>query len=247
MSGFKKILSLSLVIHLMGLFPGACLAASYTVEEGTPLRLRLDQTINSSKNKEGDRVDFKVIEDVMALDGKTVLIKAGTPAWGTIVEANKRGRIGGKGELALQVVGTKAVNGKVVPLRASITREGQSKIGTVVALSLFVSPLFLFMRGRDAKVLAGAEISAYVDRNTQVEIATSPPSDSPDNASVGTTAGSVLPPQIVNDRTVPSYLEKYVEQQTPENETLQALEALRNQGLLSQEEYEAKRQLLLKK
>jgi hypothetical protein len=248
MGGKKRALSVLLAINLMGIFPGVGLAETYSVDEGTPVRLALTQTVNSSKNKEGDRVEFKIIDDILALDGRTVLIEAGTIAWGSISEATKRGRIGNKGELALQVIGTKAVNGATIPLRASISREGQNKLGTVVALSVLISPLFLFMRGKDAKILAGTELSAYVDRSTPVELAVKPSKVVPVNSSVDQVVMTEKRTATVGNASVPSYLQKYVEQDaSTNNETLQALDSLLKQGLLSQEEYQAKKQILLQK
>ncbi len=214
----------------MGLFfPMHASAVPYPLDEGTPIRLRLAETVKSSKSREGDKVKLKVVEDVFATDGKTILIQAGTEAWGSVVEVEKRGRLGNKGTLALMIEGTRAVNGRTVPLRASINREGQSKLGTVVALSLIVTPLFLFMRGKDAKILAGTELSAYIDRDTVVDL---PESTSPARQ-VATDSASL---------SVPGYLLPFVETDdtSKQRDALKALNELKAQGLLSGEEYEAK-------
>jgi hypothetical protein len=150
--------------------PCASLADSFVLSEGTPVRLKLTQTLTSSKNKEGDPIHLKVIDDILDTEGETVLIQAGSDAWGTISEAIKKGRMGGKGELALTIDGAKAINQATVPLRATISREGHTKLGTVVALSVLVTPLFLLMRGKDAKILAGTPLSAYIDRDTRIAL-----------------------------------------------------------------------------
>lgn len=246
----NRALCILLAALLIGMFPGVVLAEQFTLEEGTPVRLKLVNTVTSSKAHEGDEVSFKVIDDILAIDGKTVLIPAGSSAWGSVTEANKRGRIGGKGELALIIEGAQAANGKTVPLRASISREGHSKLGTVIALSLLVTPLFLFMRGKDAKIHAGAQLSAYIDRDSIIDI----PSASPAVASASPvkTRRDFSPAETVpsmdeasREPEVPAYLQKYVEDTPSLSDTLQTLESLRQQGLLSEEEFETKKQALL--
>lgn len=236
MSRQSKAIALTLMTtFLMGMIPQSLLAEELSLEEGTPVRLKLVDTVTSSRNKEGDKITLKVVDDILALDGKTVLVQAGADAWGTVVEVSKRGRIGSKGELSLTIDGVKAVNGQKVPLRASINRQGSSQLGTVVALSLLVTPLFLLMRGKDAKIVAGTQLSAYIDRNTLItNIA--PSTISPTTSSSEPSTGTIL-----------LHTEESKGTSSGSAQALQALEALRQQGFLTPEEYEAKKKTLLEK
>jgi hypothetical protein len=237
----NKVLPLLLASSLATMFPLSVLADQVKLEEGVPVRLKLLDTVSSGTNHEGDNVSFMVIDDIMAADGTTVLIKSGTPAWGSVSAVKERGRMGEKGELSLAVSGTKTIDGKKVPLRASVNRNGEGKLGSVIALSLIVTPLFLLMRGKDAKVPAGSQVNAYIDREVLVEV----PSTSNTNAVTSVSATVKLPGGDAGTPAVPEYLQKYTD--NDKTEALKALESLRGQGVLTQAEYETKKSALLKK
>ena len=232
---------------MSGLFaailPLQAMAQDLLLTEGTPIRLKLVDSLSSGKNRTGDSINFTVSDDVMADDGTTVLIKAGAPAWGTVSDCQKRAMMGQKGELSISIDGTKSVDGKKVPLRANVSRDGNSKLGATVALSLIVTPLFLLMKGKDAKIPAGTQISGYIDRDTTIAVAAPSVEAGIKPASLSTSAQVVTPAQ--KEGEVPGYLQKYTE--TDKNaEALKALDQLKSQGLLTQKEYDAKKEALSK-
>jgi hypothetical protein len=237
----NKLLSLVLASTLGLTFPLTALAEQCKLEQGTALRLTLLDGVSSGRNKEGESVRFQVMDDVLASDEKTVLIKAGAPAWGTITLLQEHGMIGRKGEVSLSVEGAKAVDGKKVPLRANINRQGSSSLGAVVALSVIVTPLFLLMKGKDARLSAGVPLTAYVDKDVLVEVKTDTPITA---AAVSEGAAMALTSTNAYPKAVPSYLSKYVDQ-GDQASTLKALEQLRAQGVLTQAEFDVKKQALL--
>lgn len=175
--------ALALVTAL--LVPTQALADTKKLEDGATVRLKLLDAISSGMNHEGDSVALRVVDDVMSDDESTVLIKAGTPAWGTVTGLEERGRLGAKGKLSLAIEATKAVDGKKVRLRANMSRDGKDQFGTVMALSVIICPLFLFMRGKDATVPAGTQITTYVDHEMNIAVA------SPINSVAGAVGGQV--------------------------------------------------------
>ncbi|HVN81214.1 MAG TPA: YMGG-like glycine zipper-containing protein [Terriglobia bacterium] len=72
---------------------------SYTVPDGTRIQAKLESTINSRTNRQGDRFSAKVIESVM-LEGKEV-IPAGTTLEGRVAEVKPASRARSKGEINL--------------------------------------------------------------------------------------------------------------------------------------------------
>jgi len=60
-------------------------SGALTLEDGTPLKLRLSRTVSSADAHVGDTVDFEVLEEVK-VGGLLVIPKAGV-AWGTVTEA----------------------------------------------------------------------------------------------------------------------------------------------------------------
>lgn len=145
-------------------------ALDYTITEGEKVSLETLDKLKAKNLNEGDVISFRVTDDVFAPDGKTVLIKAGTTAEGDVADIDKAGMLGQKGEMTIRVNSTKSINGDRVPLRANLNREGNSKVGTVIALTLLLTPLFLLMKGKEAEIPAGTKFKAYVDRETLVSI-----------------------------------------------------------------------------
>ena len=67
----------------------ASIAAPQPVlEDGTPVKLRISQTVSSADAHVDDRVEFEVLEEVRVAD--VVVIPKGGIAWGTVTEAQAK-------------------------------------------------------------------------------------------------------------------------------------------------------------
>jgi len=128
--------------------------------EGTPLMVVTAQEITSKQAKPNDPVSFTVNEDVI-INGQLV-VRKGTAAVGSVVTAQKGGYMGNSGKLAIAVESTTTVDGQPLKLRAAKGREGNDKTTSTFALASFISPLFLFKRGGDAKITTGMPITVYI-------------------------------------------------------------------------------------
>jgi hypothetical protein len=73
--------------------------ASLWIPRGTPLRVRIDQEMDTRHNRAGDRFSATLYEPVV-VDGATVL-PAGTRFHGHLVEAKSSGRLKGRAVLGL--------------------------------------------------------------------------------------------------------------------------------------------------
>ena len=51
-------------------------------------------------------------------------------------------------------------------------KKGDDKTGTVIALTVLVSPLFLLKHGKDAKIKAGTKIKVYTDEEKKIQVST---------------------------------------------------------------------------
>ena len=100
MKSFPTVLS---VFFCAGLFSPIPLQAqatrSYLVPEGTRIQVRLESTLNSKTNRQGDRFTAKVVESVQ-VRGKEV-IPMGTTVEGRVAEVRQPGRIKGRAEVNL--------------------------------------------------------------------------------------------------------------------------------------------------
>jgi hypothetical protein len=57
-----------------------------------------------------------------------------------------------------------------IRLRANKAAEGQSKVGTTVALTVLFGPVGLLKRGHDIDIKPGTPITAYVDQAADVTV-----------------------------------------------------------------------------
>lgn len=144
--------------------------------DGTPIRLRTNQDISSADAKVGDRVLFRVVEDVKA--GDLIVIHRGAEAWGLVSAVQLKGRKGHGGRLDVEVKSVHLLSGEDAALRADervrgknvsmgremLEMEGQSGI----LLAPFL-PLVMLEKGKDAYLPANTKVVAYVNGNIELE------------------------------------------------------------------------------
>jgi len=143
-------------------------AFSFGLEDGTPVPLALGRELSSAKESAGNRVDFEVTEDVK-VNGIVVIPKGGA-AWGTILDAKPKRRLGRAGKLDVRIDEVRLADGERVPLRASQEAKGKGRSGAMTAgivatgvLFFPAAPLFLFMHGKDVVIAKGTPVMAYID------------------------------------------------------------------------------------
>jgi hypothetical protein len=139
----------------------ASLSAEITIKAGTPIPIRLEESVTSETATTGQSVRFTVTRDVK-VDG-VVVIKAGSPVDAEVSFAQKTGSLGKEGKVFVVVRYAMAVDGTKVPLRASLSKSGDEK----VALSWMVCP---FIKGTGGEIQANTETKAYVDYDTKINI-----------------------------------------------------------------------------
>src|SRR5215813_4338141 len=135
--------------------------------DGTEFEVSTIEEISSKTATEGDPLTFKVVEDVK-INGQVVISKDSLVK-GTVSNSQKSGRMGKSGRLGIRVESTNSVDGQKVRLRASKGKEGDDKTGSVIALSILVSPLFLLKHGKDAKIKPGTKIKVYTDEEVNLK------------------------------------------------------------------------------
>jgi hypothetical protein len=159
------------------------------LEDGTPVKLRTDRTISSADARVGDLVDFKVTHDVSV--GGTMVVPKGSVAWGTIIEAHRKRRLGRGGKLNIRIDSVQLINGEKAALRSmkQVRGSGHTTAMTagmaVTALAFYpAAPALLFMKGQDSTILKGTEVTAYIDGNFALEAARLPQPASPTHGAI---------------------------------------------------------------
>jgi hypothetical protein len=93
--------------------------------------------------------------------GDIIVARAGAKAVATVSNVRKAGMMGKAGELNIRLESLKVGDAKV-KLRGSKGREGDSKVGTAVALTVLFGPVGRIKHGKNIDVKAGTPLKAYV-------------------------------------------------------------------------------------
>jgi hypothetical protein len=146
------------------------------LEDGTPVKLRIAQTISSADAQVNDRVEFEVLEELKIAD--VVVIPKGGIALGTVTEAQPKRRLGRGGKLEIVMDSVRLSDGEKTALRATKEATGGSHTGAMTAgivvtgLILWpAAPFFLFMHGKDITIPKGTEVPTFVSGNFPLDFA----------------------------------------------------------------------------
>ena len=144
------------------------------LQDGTPVRLVLEETLSSKDARVGQEVVFNVIDDVI-VNGH-LLIAHGALAKGTVTEAQAKRRMGKAGKLNVNIDYALMTNGDRAALRAVKDAKGDGRgaavtTGVVATAIVFfpAAPLFLLMHGKDISIPKGTEITAFVNGNLRFD------------------------------------------------------------------------------
>lgn len=132
------------------------------------LKLILVDKLRSGDSKRNDRVNYKVDEDIADQQGN-ILIKKGTPAYGTVINSRRNGMWGKRGALDVSVEYTTAIDGQRVPLRASKEKRGGGSQSLMTAGAILVAWPLAFCKGSNVSIEPGTTFVAYVDENLLVD------------------------------------------------------------------------------
>src|SRR4051812_15676080 len=176
-------------------------AKGFVLEDGTPIRMRINRTVSSADAHVGDTIDFEVLEDI-SVNGTPVIQKGGL-AFATVTEAQGKRRMARGGKLDINIDYVKLLSSEKAALRAVKDLNGGghtgAMVGGIVATSIVffpAAPFFLFMHGKDISIPKGTEITAYINGDTKLDIAKFQPAtvSIAAQATTGSGAGQGGPP-----------------------------------------------------
>jgi len=144
--------------------------------DGTPVKLRLSQTISSADAKVGQEIPFEVVEEVKVEDA--IVLPKGAVAIATVTEADHKKSMGRAGKLNISISYARLTDQEKVALRAVKDSKGGGHVGAmtgaIVATSIIffpAAPLFLFIHGKDITIPQGTEITAFVEGDMHLNMA----------------------------------------------------------------------------
>jgi uncharacterized protein (UPF0147 family) len=132
------------------------------IREGTEVQLKFATDLSSKTAVENDPVEFILDDDVKV--GPTVVIPKGAHATAVVSHAHRAGMMGKGGELNIQLEYL-AVADNHVRLRGTKGREGDSKVGATVALTVLFGPIGLIKHGKEVQIPAGTPLTAYLEQD----------------------------------------------------------------------------------
>jgi hypothetical protein len=137
-----------------------------TLPEGTELTAQKLDFLSSQTAVEGDVIHLELTDPVIV--NGAIAIGAGASVRGIVSSVTHAGRLGKAGSISVRIESTEAVDGQRVKLRASKTQKTDDKVGSVVALTVLVSPLFLLKKGNDVAYQPGTRLTIYTDEAKQI-------------------------------------------------------------------------------
>lgn len=129
------------------------------LREGTEVPLKFAEDISSKTAAVDDTVAMVLDEDIKV--GDIIVARAEAKAVATVSNVRKAGMMGKAGELNIRLESMKVSDTKV-KLRGTKGREGDSKVGTAVALTVLFGPIGLIKHGKNIDVKTGTPLKAYV-------------------------------------------------------------------------------------
>jgi len=140
--------------------------------DGTEFTILTTEEITSKTASEGDRLVFKVAEDVL-VDGHVVIAKDALVK-GEVVAVKKSGFFGRGGNLGIRIDSTTTVDSQTTKLRSAKGKAGDDKTGTTVVLVVLFGPLGFLKKGKQAIIKPGTAIKVYTDEVKSVQVKTAP-------------------------------------------------------------------------
>jgi hypothetical protein len=144
------------------------------VPDGTALEIELMTNVSSATAKEGDIVDFTIVNPVV-VNGVTVIEK-GAPAKARIAAVKKAGYWGKAGRIGWTMQDGLAADGNRIALRMEKKLTGDSKGGTVATATIVTAvvfwpaaPFWGFKKGKNAVFPAGKRFEAFVHGDVAVK------------------------------------------------------------------------------
>lgn len=143
-----------------------------TLQDGTPVKLRLTKALSSGDAKAGQGISFEVVDDI-DVGGVTVLHK-GAPAAGAVLQAQTNKRMGRAGKLNFSLNSVLLADGEKATLRAVNDSKGishEAGMATLMAgMPMVTAPFFLLIKGENAFFPAGTEITAFIDGDIHLNL-----------------------------------------------------------------------------
>ena len=145
----------------------AATAQVLTLQDGTPVRLRLNRTVSSASAHVGETVDFEVTEPV--INQNYVVIPKGAIVLGRVTKVETKRRFGRAGALELSIDSVRLPGGGTILLSAT-PEKGEGEMSDArKAATIAASPVLVWVKGKNVTFEKGTETTAYVSGDLRLD------------------------------------------------------------------------------
>lgn len=152
--------------------------AKILLADGTPIRLRFARKVFSSEVIAGEKIPLEASEPVLV--GEWVAIRQHSEQQAIVTMAQAGRSLGRGGNLQFKIENVRLADGELVPVRATKdVKGGGNRVAALTGEAGMIagfafgpaSPLgfFIYARGKNATIPAGAEITAYTTGDFQLD------------------------------------------------------------------------------
>ena len=145
------------------------------IPSGTPVRMRLAETLSSATAKVGNAVMFEVLDPIVI--NEQIVIPNGTKAVGTVTVAEPKRRMGRSGKLNLTLDHIFLNSGNKILVTADQKAASGSNTGKVAVAAVAVgvlffpaAPLMLLVHGKDVTITQGTPVTVYINGEQKIDL-----------------------------------------------------------------------------
>jgi hypothetical protein len=146
------------------------------VKTGTEVPMKTLRELSSAINRQGDRFDLVVAEDVRV--NGALVIPRGSRGVGEITRLVHKGAFGRSGKLDTRLLYV-TVGDQQVKLDGQAADKGKSGTAGTVAVAVVAGVFSAFVTGKSAVLAPGSTMVGYVQSDTPMLAAAAPPAASP--------------------------------------------------------------------
>jgi hypothetical protein len=135
------------------------------LEEGTIIVVKSMSNIPSKTISYGESLDFACADDIFI--NNKLIFKKNSNIKAKVEKIDNAKILGKEGVLEIKFNSITAIDGQEILIEAVYGKlKGTNNTGTAVNLSIFLSPLFLFIKGKEAEIPIGSQMEVYTTRES---------------------------------------------------------------------------------
>jgi hypothetical protein len=150
------------------MFTASLAMAQVTIPDGTRIRVRLEENLNSATAELGETVDFSVTQEVRV--GDAIVIANGARATGSIIRREGRRLLTRGGDLDFTIDRVQMVDGNWLNVRYH-PMKNHGKNGVAVGVITAGLAAIFWHPGQDAFIIKGHIYEVFADESTYVAVA----------------------------------------------------------------------------